>query len=99
LVSAEAIPVFDQMVYTGSDEQFHYFKWSRGSRRGQVKVEKAQLKLSHEFPLGTNAKFVDRTPDGKIELMFLDQQDDAGNKTQPILSQTNATRSASRSIH
>ena len=90
LVSTNAIrAAADYTVYTGSDDQYHYFTRKQGLRDAEMKVAKAQLKLRREFPRGTNAKFIEKSADGKIEVIFLDEQDAA-----PGRSETTTTKSA-----
>jgi hypothetical protein len=106
LVDADAVPLYgvDPMyhtVYIGSDGQYHYFGWNRGLRSGQVKVDKAHLKLSREFARGTSTAFVEKTRDGMVDVMILTnpsgEPDGPANGGQLIYSETNRTSSAAGS--
>ena len=57
-------------LYKGSDEEYHYFRYSKGKVFGFWKVKRDELELSETFSRNSNQKrFVERDESGRLKLM------------------------------
>jgi hypothetical protein len=71
MTSARDLPLYGvdplyHTVYVGSDEGFHYFRWSRGLGSGSYIVPRDEIVFDGEFVRGEGQVFLTRGDDGSI---------------------------------